>query len=121
MSAPVLPLRAGIAYEIDRVAIEDATGAVIASAHGFQKGQARAAFLIDKCNMAEELTTVLMEAYGVLADIHHDWPGRITPAGQHLLTTMRETISAATGLSARFVQDNARSLLVREALAKGKS
>lgn len=60
----------------------------------------------------------LVDAYGVLADVHHNWPGRDSKDGQRLLCDLRNAISAESGLSDEFVQINARSLIVRAALAK---
>lgn len=61
---------------------------------------------------------VLIDAYGVLADVHHNWPGRDTKDGQRLLCDLRDAISAESGLSDEFVQNNARSRIVRDALGK---
>ncbi len=58
----------------------------------------------------KRMLNALQDAYGLLADIRHEWPGRNTPRGQRLLSEMRDAIALATGLTAQEVQDNPRFL-----------
>ncbi len=55
--------------------------------------------------MKNKTLSTLRTAYAVLGDISHNWPGRITPQGQTLLSDLRNAISEETGESHQTVQD----------------
>ena len=55
--------------------------------------------------MNTKTLATLRAAYAVLADIRHNWPGRITPQGQALLSNLRDAIVEETGESPQEVQD----------------
>lgn len=54
---------------------------------------------------APDLFAALQKAYSVLANIHHEWPGRNTREGQRLLCDMRDALSAASGIDAEEIQN----------------
>lgn len=48
---------------------------------------------------------LLKRSYSVLANIHNNWIGRHTAAGQKLLCDLRDTIAEKTGRPIQDVQD----------------
>lgn len=61
--------------------------------------------------------SLLQHAYTVLADIRHDWPGRVSPEGQSLLCAMREEVAKQTGSTGEAVSTGVKCDFVRAALA----
>lgn len=55
---------------------------------------------------APALLAEIEREYIELADVHNNWPGRDTLAGQEKLSRMRDLIAKATGRSAQEVQDD---------------
>lgn len=49
---------------------------------------------------------LLKDSYKVLADIHNQWQGRNTAAGQGLLCRLRDRIAELTDRNPQDVQDN---------------
>lgn len=67
--------------------------------------------------MTTKLDSAAVHAYGVLADIHNEWPGRNTREGQALLSDLRDGIAETFDKDPQFVQDaGGYSPLVRQAL-----
>jgi len=58
---------------------------------------------------APDLLAACIQAYGTLADINNNWPGRHTMAGQRLLCEMRGAISEATGIDRETIQNGGTS------------
>lgn len=61
---------------------------------------------------------LIKQAYTVLADIRHDWPGRTSPEGQTLLCAIRDSIAEQTGDTGENVSSGVQCPFVRAALAK---
>lgn len=55
---------------------------------------------------APEMLALIKDEYACLADIHHNWPGRDTIAGQRRLSRLRDLICKATGREPQDVQDD---------------
>lgn len=67
--------------------------------------------------MTIKLEAAAVHAYGVLADVHHNWPSRHTKEGQALLADLRDGIAETYGKDPEYVQNvGGYSPLVRNAL-----
>jgi len=66
-----------------------------------------------------KLFAAATHAYGVLADVRNQWPGRHTLEGQRLLCDLRDALSEASGVDAEYVQRlSGASHIVGDAHAK---
>jgi len=58
---------------------------------------------------APELLAACIQAYGNLSNVHNNWPGRGTMAGQRLLCDLLDAISEGTGIDRETIQNGGTS------------
>lgn len=73
--------------------------------------------LLSNLPAAPAPSNLLQRAYTVLADIRHDWPGRVSVEGQSLLCAMREEVAKQTGSTGEEVSTGVKCDFVRAALS----